>query len=68
MERVDGTLEGIVERLERIEDRINRPKVLFYSGVSAIGVRVVIITLSITLAYLAALLGLGYDLLSPIGL
>lgn len=67
MERVDQTLEGIIERLERMEDTMNRPRVMLLSGLATIGSRAAIIILSVILAYLATSLGFGFDPLMPIG-
>lgn len=72
MERVDQTLEGIVERLDRIEERVNRPRVIFFSSLSTVGQKVLIIIIAFIIAYLATYLehntGIGIDPFSVIGL
>lgn len=67
MERVDQTLEGIVERLERIEDRVNRPKILFLSGLTTVSGKVFFVIISLILAYVTTHFGLGLDPFSQIG-
>lgn len=67
MERVDNTLEGIVERLDRIENTVNRPRIMLLTGLTTIGSKAVIIALSILLAYLVSALGFGFDPFIPLG-
>ena len=58
MQRVDETLKLICERLEAIENKIERPRRLLTSGLESISIRFVLIALGIAITYLAVHFGL----------
>lgn len=57
MSRIDGTLKSIDERLEHIEEKLERPRRLFFGALGATAGRVILLATGMGIAYAAARFG-----------